>query len=161
MKPPALFSTARPTTTTTPRALATGSAESKIAALWGEAWARLAVERPNDLEERLASLPPAVLSLEASAARWSARVLKGEADAIEVEAKIAEWADAVLAALAAQDHARSERLCLDCGAGDVPTVAPGLTGSRVCARCLRESKPAFPRLDEGKAHHGSERRKWN
>jgi hypothetical protein len=111
-----------------------------VKAAWSAAWDRLRAECP-DVEDRLASLPAAVHRLEASAGRWGARVLRGEADLLECEAKIADWADAVLGALAGLDQARSERLCIDCAADDVPTVAPGLTGGRVCARCLREATP--------------------
>jgi hypothetical protein len=108
--------------------------------MWAASWARILAEYP-DAEARLAQLPRhgAVAQLEASAARWAARVARGEADAIELEAKLADWVDGVLGALASQDDARSRRLCIDCAADDVPTVAPGLTGGRVCARCLREA----------------------
>jgi hypothetical protein len=109
-----------------------------VQALWAEAWARI-LEAFPDAEDRLRSLPHAVGELEASAARWCGRVVREETEIIEAEAKVAEWADAVLEALARQDHARSERLCSDCGAVDVSTVAPGLTGGRVCSKCLREA----------------------
>jgi hypothetical protein len=110
------------------------SAEGGIAALWREAWNRIRAEH-DDFEARFASLPSAVSRLEASAARWAARVLRGQADAIEAEAKIADWADAVIAALAVQDHARSRRVCADCGTADARGIVTTGTG-RHCRRCL-------------------------
>jgi uncharacterized protein YyaL (SSP411 family) len=55
----------------------------------------------------------------------------------ELDRRLRAWEAAALKALAEQDHARSERLCLDCGDGDAETVLPALTSGRVCRRCLR------------------------
>jgi hypothetical protein len=110
-----------------------------VAELWAAAWERILGEHP-DIEACLASLPPAVQRLEASAARWAARVVRGEADAIELEAKLQEFSDAVIAALASQDHARSQHLCGDCGTHDEQATLTGL-GNVVCRTCLREAQP--------------------
>jgi hypothetical protein len=120
------------------RARATAPDHRAIAALWGETWRRLRAEYP-DVEESTASLPPAVHRLEASAARWAGRVVRGEADLVEFEAKLSDWEDAVIASLAAKDQARSLRTCGDCGAPDTATHATGLTGVRACSRCLKET----------------------
>jgi hypothetical protein len=110
--------------------------------LWASAWARLASEHP-DLEDRLAELErcPGVSRAMAAAGREAGRCQRGDGDLAELERRLRAFEAAALKAIAAQDHARSERLCLDCGAADVPTVAPGLTSGRVCTRCLRESTP--------------------
>jgi hypothetical protein len=96
-----------------------------------------------DAESRLAKLPHAgkVAKLEQSAARRGARVVRGEIAISDFVARLREWENAAADALTKQDHTRSERLCLDCGAADVPTVSPGLTGGRVCSRCSREARP--------------------
>jgi hypothetical protein len=92
-------------------------------------------------------LPP-VARAQAAAGREAGRIQRGAGDLGELERRLQTWEAEVLKALAAQDHARSERLCLDCGTGDVPTVAPGLTSGRVCSTCLRETTPTIA-IDEG------------
>lgn len=117
--------------------------QSQVAGLWAAAWTLLCASFP-DAESRLAQLPHAgkVAKLEASAARRGSRVVRGELALPEFVARLREWENAAADALTKQDHARSLRTCLDCGTGDVPTVAPGLTSGRVCRRCLREAVPA-------------------
>jgi len=111
-----------------------------VADLWASAWSRLTVEHP-DLDDRWTSVEhgPAVARAMAAAGRESGRCLRlTTGDLAELDRRLRAWEASVLKALAAQDHARSERLCGDCGAENVDTVQPGLTGGRVCGRCLRE-----------------------
>ena len=119
---------------------ASKASETTIAALWAAAWTLLCASFP-DAEGRLAQLPHAgkVARLEASAARRGARVIRGEIALSEFASRLREWSTSAADALTKQDHALSLRTCLDCGAADVPTVRPGLTGGRACSRCLREA----------------------
>jgi hypothetical protein len=119
---------------------ASKASETTIAALWAAAWTLLCASFP-DAEGRLTQLPHAgkVARLEASAARRGARVMRGELALSEFASRLREWSTAAADALTKQDHALSLRTCLDCGAADVPTVRPGLTGGRACSRCLRET----------------------
>jgi hypothetical protein len=117
-------------------------AQTDVQGLWSSAWSVLQAERP-DLEGDLAALERALPArhrslarLEASAAREAARVLRGQGSQDELAKRLQVWVDGVLEALAELDTARSERLCADCAAENVATVAPGLTGGRVCAGCL-------------------------
>jgi hypothetical protein len=128
---------------------------STVAALWSAAYQRLALEY-LDIETRLPSVEqcPSVARVQAAAGREAGRIQRGAGDLAELGRRLQTWEAEVLAAIAGQDSARSERLCIDCGAADVPTIQPGLTGGRICRRCLRESTPTFPRFSEGRAHHG-------
>jgi len=124
-----------------------------VAGAWAATWSRLAAAH-GDLEGRLASLPRAgvVARLEASAGRQAGRAVRGgEAELEEFKARLARWEAAVANALAELDHARSLALCSDCGAAGVPTVAPGLTGGRVCQRCLRTANSERPRANMNEA----------
>jgi hypothetical protein len=125
-----------------------------VTALWAAAWQRLILEQ-LDVEERMSTVErvPAVARTLAAAGREAGRLSRGEGSLDELGLRLRTWEAAVLEALAAADHARSLRRCLDCGAGDVPTIAVGLTGSRVCSTCLREASPQ-PRPDGGGVQHG-------
>jgi hypothetical protein len=113
-----------------------------VTALWAAAWGRLAAEHP-DLDGRLASVEhvPAVARALAAAGREAGRCQRGAGDLAELERRLSTWQASVLKALAARDQVRSVRLCIDCGDSDTPTIQPGLTGGRVCARCTREATP--------------------
>jgi len=113
-----------------------------VAAHWGQSWGRLRTECP-DIEDRWTTIErcPSVARTMAAAGRQAGRCQRGPGDLSELETRLRAWEAAVLRALSAQDQAKSERLCGDCGAEDVSTVLPKLTGSRVCSRCLREARP--------------------
>lgn len=114
---------------------------SAIAAVWSESWAHLASEIP-DLEVRLPTVErqPGVARAMAAAGREAGRCQRGAGDLAELERRLRAWENAVLQAMVAQDHARSERLCADCGAEDTPTISPGLTSGRICHACAREPR---------------------
>ncbi len=130
-------------TLVTTHALGTGTPDV-VAALWAESWARLAGEHP-DLDDRWPTVErlPAVARAMAACGREASRCQRGVGDLAELEIRLRAWELAVLKALAAADHAKSERLCLDCGGTDAKaeTVLPGLTSGRVCRKCLREATP--------------------
>ena len=51
------------------------------------------------------------------------------------------WEAAVVDAFAKVDSLRSYRVCGECGAANVPTLLPRLTGARRCAACIRGGSP--------------------
>jgi len=120
------------------------TSDHSVSDLWKASWARLRTEH-HDLDERWATIEscPSVARSMASAGREAGRVVRGAGSLAELKNRLGKWEASVLKALAAQDHARSERLCLDCAGTDAETetVLPGLTSGRVCRKCLREATP--------------------
>lgn len=122
-----------------------------VKAAWAASWSRLLAEY-HDAEARLADLEHAeptrfraIERLAGAAGREGGRVVRGGGSATELDARLRQWERAVADALAGMDHAKSLRLCADCGEADTDTVLPGLTGGRVCARCLRgQMSTIFP-----------------
>jgi len=111
-----------------------------VSALWAGAWNRLRAEYHN-VDGRWPAIErlPAVARTLAAAGREAGRCQRGTGDLDELDRRLRVFEAAVLKAMAAEDQARSERLCLDCGGTDAETetVLPGLTSGRVCRRCLR------------------------
>jgi hypothetical protein len=78
------------------------ASDNAVSSLWKASWAQLRACHP-DLEIRLAGLRPtrsrALARLEASAARWSGRCLRGEAKPAALLLKLQVWQAAVVAEL--------------------------------------------------------------
>lgn len=121
------------------------STTAAIRAAWAASWQRLVGIHPDvelrlaDLERSHPSTGRSLARLAGSAGRAFGRAVRGEAPMAEAEARLMVWERAVLDALAELDTERSRALCLDCGAANVATVAPGLTGARICACCAGEA----------------------